>query len=694
MTSSLDDRLTRAQALHQQGRLDEAAILLQCLVAEAPHHAGAVQQFGMLHLQLGRGNEALTLLQQAQTLAPGSPDVQGNLGLVLQALDRPADAIAAFQAALALNPGLVEARYALANAFHAQGRFDSAVLTFRQLLTAEPNHAEAHFGLALALQAQGDAAAAATAYRAALALDPDFAEASYGLGSLELKCERFTEACACFGRALDVDPDYVEARRGLGAALSGLDRHEDAAIEYRRLLVAEPDDEDARCGLGGAMLRLKREQEAEHCYRRALATAPQHAGAHYGLACALRALGHLEDAVTACRTAITLRPDFVQAVTALGEGLMELGELDLARVEFERAIALAPDQPGAHLRLVNLGKVQPGAAELARLEKLLPRAESYPPQQEAQLQYALAKAYDDIGARERAFRHVLRGSEVERARIRYDEAATLAGFTRMQEVFNRDLIASRRGQGNPSATPVLIIGMPRSGSTLVEQILSSHPAIFGGGERRELSEIVHRHFRARLGSVPFPQAVWTTTQVELRQLGAEYAATLQMLAPAAARVTDKMLGNVLLAGLIHLMLPNARIIHTLRDPVDTCLSCFTRLFADGDLAFSYDLGELGRYYRGYRALMKHWRAVLPDGVLLDVRYEALVDDVETEAQRLVAHCGLPWDDRCLEFHKTRRAVRTASLVQVRQPIYRTSVGRWRPDAAQLRPLMEAIGDLS
>jgi hypothetical protein len=231
--------------------------------------------------------------------------------------------------------------------------------------------------------------------------------------------------------------------------------------------------------------------------------------------------------------------------------------------------------------------------------------------------------------------------------------------------------------------------MPRSGTTLIEQILASHPKIFGAGELQSFSRALSI-LEAPDGAPPsFPEFVPGLPAESLRQVGAHYLNDVRALAPPAERITDKMPGNFPLLGLINLALPNARIIHMRRDPIDTCVSCFSMLFANGH-PYSYDLAELGRYYRAYETLMSHWREVLPTGVMLEVRYEDVVADVEHQARQVVAHCGLPWDDRCLAFHETQRAVQTASAVQVRQPIYRTSVGRWRPYAELLRPLLREL----
>jgi hypothetical protein len=224
--------------------------------------------------------------------------------------------------------------------------------------------------------------------------------------------------------------------------------------------------------------------------------------------------------------------------------------------------------------------------------------------------------------------------------------------------------------------------MPRSGSTLIAQILASHPKVRGGDERPDFPEL--------LGRVGYPEPAAALTGDQFRALGAAYVERMRAQAPDALRIVDKLPGNFLYAGAIHLALPNARIIHSRRDPVDTCMSCFTTLFRDEQLPHTYDLGELGRYYRAYVALMDHWRVALPPAVLLEVEYEALVGDLEGQARRILAHCGLDWDPVCLAFHETERDVRTASAAQVRRPIYRDSVGRWRRYGAWLAPLLEEL----
>jgi hypothetical protein len=304
------------------------------------------------------------------------------------------------------------------------------------------------------------------------------------------------------------------------------------------------------------------------------------------------------------------------------------------------------------------------------------------------LHFALAKAYDDTGEYERAFDHLAQANAIKRRQMVCDESAELAKMHRVAQVLTPAFISSKAGQGNPSDRPIFIIGMPRSGSTLIEQVLASHPRVFGSGEQRTFGDAVN--FFIQPDGPEYPDIVPNLTAGQLNALGSAYLSRMATLVRDDRKFTDKMPANFNFAGLIHLALPHARIIHVGRNPLDTCLSIFATNFGD-PLAFAYDLGELGRYYRAYERLMEHWRRVLPEGAMLEVRYEDVVADIEAQARRIVDYCGLEWDDACLAFHKTSRPVRTASVAQVRQPIYKTSVERWRPYERHLGPLLEALG---
>jgi hypothetical protein len=278
------------------------------------------------------------------------------------------------------------------------------------------------------------------------------------------------------------------------------------------------------------------------------------------------------------------------------------------------------------------------------------------------------------------------GNAANRRTFAYDEAATLGQIEAIKRVFTKEFINRHKRGYRLAEGPIFILGMMRSGSTLVEQILASHPDVFGAGELTLFRQALNG--QTKHGA--YPDAAANLSPGAIDAIGAAYEARLGREAPSFRRITDKYLHNFLYCGLIALALPHARIIHTVRDPLDTCLSIYSKLFT-GHHAYAYDLAELGRYHRAYRSLMEHWRQVLPEGMMIDLRYEELVGDLEGQARRLLDHCDLPWNDACLSFHSTDRAVRTASATQVRQPIYKSSVGRWKPAPQLLQPLVEALG---
>jgi hypothetical protein len=300
----------------------------------------------------------------------------------------------------------------------------------------------------------------------------------------------------------------------------------------------------------------------------------------------------------------------------------------------------------------------------------------------ATLHFGLGKAFLDIGDSERAFRHYNVGNRLKRSTFAYDPDANARWMTRIAEVFSSALLATKADMGAHSDLPVFVVGMPRSGTTLIEQILASHPMVHGAGELKRLQTLVD-------GIEGFPVSVTNLARTQFEALGHAYLAFVKPTADGRRRVVDKMPSNFLHAGLIRFILPDARIIHCRRDPADTCLSCYTKLFA-GEQAFAYDQTELGQFHRSYQALTTHWRETLPASHFLEVGYEAVVDDVEAQARRMLEFLGLPWNDSVLRFHETERPVRTASVNQVRQPIYRTSAGRWRKHAAHLQPLLAAL----
>lgn len=394
--------------------------------------------------------------------------------------------------------------------------------------------------------------------------------------------------------------------------------------------------------------------------------------------------GRFEQASAAWDRAIELGERSVQTLTARANLLLDLGRIEAADQAFEQALRVAPEHGPALYGRASIAAVRGQAADIGQWETMLARAQT--DDNRIHLHFMLGGTYLDGDQAEPAFRHFAAGNALRRAAYGYSVSDDERLLTEIADAMPADVIAEQADLGDPSETPIFIIGMPRSGSSLLEQILAAHPAIHGAGELLLIKQMIVREF-ANQG--PFPASMATRTPEQLRAMGRHYLDATTALAPNARRIIDKLPLNFYFAGLIHLMLPNARLIHIRRDPLDTCLSCQTTLFRE-PVRFAHDQAELGRFHRAYDGLMAHWRQVLPSSRFIEVEYADLIADPEREARRLIAFCGLEWDAACLAPHKLDRPIRTASRLQARQPIYGTSVGRAERYRDYLGPLIAAL----
>jgi tetratricopeptide (TPR) repeat protein len=490
-------------------------------------------------------------------------------------------------------------------------------------------------------------------------------------------------------RRMGLTPDEA-FKRALAA------QHQGNLIEaekiYRAILKQYPNHFQTLSNLATVLLLAERMEEAVGVLRKALNQEPNSAVAQTLLARALHLLDRHDESLERARRAIALSPGLADAHATLAQALADLGRYDEALRAMARAIELAPGRARFYYYWGRITRWSADDPRFAALEALVQKSAQMPVAEQVELNFALAKAYADCGDIERAFRRQIEGGKLQRRMLRYDEAATLGEFDGLRGALDASWMQRHRGAGDPSPLPVFVLGMPRSGTTLIEQILASHPQVKALGERLTFIEAICGVCGTSAVPPSLAQRAAQWSGADLRRLGTRYLEAIRRDAPAGAmRVIDKLPANFQFVGIIHAALPNAHIIHVRRDPVDTCLSAFSILFAGAAQLFSYDLAELGRYYRAYDKLMAHWRNVLPSGAMLEVQYEEVVEDIERQARRILAYCGLEWDAACLAFHTTDRPIRTISHAQVREPIYRSSVGRARPARAMLLPLLEGLG---
>jgi len=534
------------------------------------------------------------------------------------------------------------------------------------------------FTQAVRFHMEGRLAEAEALYRRILVSEPRHADSLHLLGLIAAQTGRLEPAVALIAQALAMKPDFAEAHNNLGNVLQELGRSMEAAAAYRRAIGLKGDYAEAHNNLSHALRSLGQRPAAVEACLRAIALQPRFAEAHNNLGNLLQDLGRPAEALAAYAQALALKPDYAEVHVNIGITQLMSGEKALAEQAVAQALAIDPDLPQAWYTRSDMKVFTPDDADIGKMEALLAAADvrGFGRQGRLRLLFALGKAWMEAGDADRAFAHLHAGNQLKRASFAYAVEDDVARHAAIARCFTPDMLSRMAGLGDPSDLPVFIVGMPRSGTTLIEQILASHPQLRGAGELELLPGLVD-NIAAR------PSAA------ALAAIGQDYAQQLAALAPGVLRVVDKMPVNFRHVGLIRLMLPNARIIHCRRDPIDTCLSCYTKNF-NGQQSYAYDLRELGLYHRSYDTLMQHWRAVLPADRFIEVNYEDVVQNLEAESQRLIAFCGLDWDKSCLTFNTTPRQVRTASVNQVRQSLYATSVGRWRPYAQHLAPLLAAL----
>ena len=669
-----------AQTLEEQGQLERAAESLARATALRPGFADAHNDLGRLLLALGRTEAAIASCRRALELRPRFAAALGNLANAERARGALAPAIAGYRQVIALEPALVEAHRNLGSALIEAGQAEAGIEALRRAVELRADYAAAVTQLARALAARGRAIEAVPYYERLLA-HGRHPEALNDFGTLLAGLGRYQAAAGCFREALARAPGDARLHGNLGHVLHCLGDHRAAIDHSRRAIELDAGLAEAYLNLGNALLAINEMHAAEAAYRAGLQIAPEHARLHIAHAMAERALGRVDEAAASTRRALALRPDAADALALLGSLAVDAGRFEEAEAQLRKALALSPDLPEALVGLTAVRKMT--KADASWRDAAVRALSRGPPVAHAiGLHHALGKYCDDLGEVDAAFEHHRRGHELaRRSRPPYDRAATAARVTRTLSAFDRQSLDELRGAGVATDRPVFVFGMPRSGTTLAEQILASHSQVHGAGE------VLYWQFAAddEYAAPPEQRAATVTA------LGRRYLELLAGVPARAVRVIDKLPSNFKNLGLIHAALPQARFIHLQRHPLDTCLSIYFQGFTAAH-AYATDLGDLAHYYREYRRLMAHWRSTLPPETLLEIRYEALVEEPETWSRRMIGHIGLPWDPRCLEFHRTERPVLTASNWQVRQPIGKGSIGRWRRYEPMLATLREALGD--
>jgi tetratricopeptide (TPR) repeat protein len=716
----MPDILHQAVRQHQHGRLDEAARLYQAILAVQPGHPEALHLLGVVAHQKGDYARAVELIVRAIAGKPGDAMYHANLAEAYRALGRLDEAVASCRAALRLRPDYAEAANNLGLALLGQGKTE-AIAQFGEALRLKPDYAMACNNLGNALRLRGDLKEAEKHFRRAVAIGPELAEAHSNLGQLLLERHQPHEALTCLRAAVGLRGDLPEAHNNLGNALREVGRlaearqayalalrlnpglamtwnnmgqalQEDNALEdarrwYERAVQLDPNSARFHGNLAGLLAEQEKYDESLARYHLALRLDPAYAEAHCGLGAVRHEQGSFAEAQAHYREALRCNPDLPEAHTALGRLHEEMGDFAEAERCWRTALRDNPRQAGVYAQLATLLRDKLPDGDLVALRDLLAEAD-LPEARRSALQFGLAQVHDALGEYDEAAEllrqaNALALAVARRRGLGYDPAEHSRFVAGMIAVCTPAFFERVRGFGLDSERPIFIVGLPRSGTTLIEQILASHSQVFGAGELR----LARNDFEALAPQGEALEALAHMDRATARRLGEQHLERLQELNAERPRVADKMPDNYLYLGLLATLFPRAKFIHCRRDLRDIAVSCWMTNFRH--IRWANDPAHIAARFHEYGRIVEHWRQVLPLRVY-EIDYEETVADLEGVARRLVAWCGLAWEPACLAFHEGKRPVRTASVSQVRQPIYQRSLARWKHYERSLEGLLAPL----
>ena len=642
--------------LINSGRIGQAEAICRAAVERNEQDVNMTALLGATLFKAGKTDEAERWLRHTMQLAPNFAKPWGDLGQLLLETRRAQEAVEVLEEAVRLDAKDGDAWFHLGKARAVLGRGRAADEAFEQ--SFELNPARKALALAAEHQHAGRWAEAEKLCREVLRGDPRNVNALRLLGTCAAHAGRQREAERLLRRAVTQAPDYAEAQLDLGRLLKEQQRLEEAIAQFEKAIELEPGNFQGHFLLASVLAPAARSYDAIEAYRKVLELRPNHPGAWLGLGHMLKTVGRQDEAIEAYRECIRRKP---------GNGEI-------------------------YWSLANLKTYQLTDADIVEIEAQLqrePDADDPDTQSRVNFLFALAKAWEDRGDYERAWRYYEEGNSTQRMEENYDPVRTEVLNDAIVQVFDRELLQARIGQGHPSDEPIFIIGLPRSGSTLLEQILASHSQVEGTAELPYVGIVSNSVGRNRADGVNYPHAMRGLDAVQLRQLGQDYLDLARIhRSVGRPRFIDKMPNNFPAVGFLQLVLPNAKVIDARRYPLDSCLSCYRQLFARGQ-SFTYDLTDIGEYFLQYQRMMDYWHEVLP-GRVLTVQYEDMVTDFDSQVRRLLEYCELPFEENCVRFWETERPVRTASSEQVRQPIYSQSIHRWRRYERHLGELIEVL----
>jgi tetratricopeptide (TPR) repeat protein len=669
------------------GRLQDAQAICEHSFIAGKNDSGLMLALAEIFSRLGNPARAEECYRQILQIKPDSFIAHASLGAYLFNQGRTDEAITCYRNALDINPGDQIIHFNLGVALMATGKTTEAKRAYTTAIELQPGYAKAHANLAYLLRQEGKLDEAVTHYSRAISSEPQFEDLHYNLGITLLMQGRTTEAKASHQRALQINPEYSNGHSGLGALYAHVGDYQESISCYRSALKYDPGNVEALTGLTGSLAAIGKYKAASESIRHALKISPDNIDALITQGYLLSSTGYPEKAARIGMQVLVKHPENTEAIVLTAGALEISGEyrkayqyllplLDKERVDANAGVIFATISK-------NIGMQRQA---INTLERILSSDPSLPSHTRRKIHFTLGESYDSLHDYNTAFKHYSSGNDLKRAV--YNREQHVIHIDKVIRFFQRDFLLNTSKSSIHSDLPIFIVGMPRSGTSLVEQILSSHSRVFGAGELDSISDIANNICKNIPAPAGYPDCLEELDKAKMDSISQQHLDRLRDLSGGESYVTDKMPSNFMHLGLIEILFPGAHVIHCKRNAMDTCLSCYFQDFGP-DHPYTYKQADLGHYHRQYQKIMDHWEKTLSIPIF-NLQYEELIEDQKAVTMKLLEFCNLEWEDNCLDFHTNKRLVWTASYKQVNQKLYRKSVARWKNYIHHLAELRKAL----
>ena len=682
--TNLQSKINSIIELYSNGEIEEAINNAENLITKYPNESLLFNISGVCYKAIGQLMNAVKSFEKAITIKPNFTDAHYNLGLVFQELSMPDAAIKCYEKALEIQPGYAIVHNNLGIILKELGEINDSIKSYKKAINFQPNFTEAHNNLGNAFKENGQLDEAIKSYEHAISLEPDFSDAYNNIGIVLFELDKPSDAIRFYEKALEIEPNYTEVHNNLGNAFKEIGKLNQAVKSYESAIVLQSDYVDAHYNLGLILQDLERFDEAIISYKSAIAFQEDYFDAHYNLGILYHEIGQLEMAIKSLMLAITIDPDNAEAHKYLGNTFQGNGQVDEAIQSYEKVLLIKPNHADAHRNLSTVKKYTQVDGQIIMMKKLLSNG-TLGQSDQIHLYFALAKAYEDLGMQDKLFDVLHKGNQLRKEELNYSHDHTLNEYLKLRNLFNIIPTIPEKILSSESSKirPIFIVGMPRSGTSLVEQIISSHHEIYGAGELNTLNKLITPMVTAYSG---VNTKLSEKTILAIRK---EYLDFLSSLNTPERIITDKMPINFKYIGFILRAFPEAKIINLKRDSRAICWSIYKNYFPGNGLGFAFNMEDLAGYYNSYNELMNFWHQSFPNKIY-DITYEDLTTNQEEETKKLLKYCELEWDNNCLNFHTNKRAVKTTSSLQVRKKMYQGSSQAWKKHEEYLQPLIKTL----